>query len=59
MYQELQDFVQLTLREPLRKSIKNKKDLVRRYNDVLYLSGQISVNNMQLNYYEIFRNIVH
>lgn len=30
VYQELQDFVQLTLREPLRKSIKNKKDLVRR-----------------------------
>ena len=31
IYQELQDFVQLTLREPLRKSIKNKKDLIRRY----------------------------
>lgn len=30
IYQELQDFVQLTLREPLRKSIKNKKDLGRR-----------------------------
>jgi cytoplasmic FMR1 interacting protein len=29
VYQELQDFVQLSLREPLRKSIKNKKDLVR------------------------------
>jgi len=29
VYQELQDFVQLCLREPLRKSIKNKKDLVR------------------------------
>ena len=29
IYQELQDFVQLTLREPLRKSIKNKKDLIR------------------------------
>lgn len=31
VYAELQDFVQLTLREPLRKAIKNKKDLVRRY----------------------------
>ena len=29
VYQELQDFVQLTLREPLRKAIKNKKDLIR------------------------------
>lgn len=30
IYSELQDFVQLTMREPLRKVIKNKKDLVRR-----------------------------
>jgi len=30
VYQELQDFVQLTLREPLRKATKNKKDLIRR-----------------------------
>lgn len=29
IYAELQDFVQKTLREPLRKAIKNKKDLVR------------------------------
>jgi len=29
IYQELQDFVQLTLRDPLRKAIKNKKELVR------------------------------
>ena len=42
VYQELQDFVQLTLREPLRKSIKNKKDLVRRYYVVTYLLGNIS-----------------
>ena len=31
VYQELQDFVQLALREPLRKATKNKKDLIRRY----------------------------
>lgn len=31
IYAELQDFVQLTLREPLRKAIKNKKDLIRRF----------------------------
>lgn len=31
IYAELQDFVQLTLRDPLRKAIKNKKDLIRRY----------------------------
>lgn len=30
IYAELQDFVQLMLREPLRKAIKNKKDLIRR-----------------------------
>ncbi|XP_026330078.1 cytoplasmic FMR1-interacting protein-like, partial [Hyposmocoma kahamanoa] len=29
IYAELQDFVQLALREPLRKAIKNKKDLIR------------------------------
>ncbi|XP_040569024.1 cytoplasmic FMR1-interacting protein [Lepeophtheirus salmonis] len=29
VYQELQDFVQIHLRDPLRKAIKNKKDLVR------------------------------
>ncbi|XP_022241956.1 cytoplasmic FMR1-interacting protein-like [Limulus polyphemus] len=29
IYAELQDFIQLTLREPLRKAIKNKKDLIR------------------------------
>ncbi|XP_015370869.1 PREDICTED: cytoplasmic FMR1-interacting protein [Diuraphis noxia] len=29
IYAELQDFVQLTLREPLRKAIKNKRDLIR------------------------------
>ncbi|XP_076048811.1 cytoplasmic FMR1-interacting protein Sra-1 isoform X2 [Oratosquilla oratoria] len=29
IYQELQDFVQLSLRDPLRKAIKNKKELLR------------------------------
>ncbi|KAF2356380.1 Protein of unknown function DUF1394 [Trinorchestia longiramus] len=29
IYQELQDFVQLTLRDPLRKAVKNKKELLR------------------------------
>ncbi|KAK4336866.1 hypothetical protein RND71_044022 [Anisodus tanguticus] len=29
IYAELQDFVQKTLREPLRKAIKNKKDMIR------------------------------
>lgn len=31
IYTELQHFVQVDLREPLRKAIKNKKDLIRRY----------------------------
>ena len=30
IYAELRDFIQLSLREPLRKAIKNKKDLIRR-----------------------------
>ena len=30
IYYELQDFVQCQLREPLRKAIKNKRDLIRR-----------------------------
>ncbi|KAK3928668.1 Cytoplasmic FMR1-interacting protein [Frankliniella fusca] len=29
IYAELQDFIQLFLREPLRKAVKNKKDLIR------------------------------
>ncbi|KPM03538.1 hypothetical protein QR98_0019710 [Sarcoptes scabiei] len=29
IYADLQDFVQLTLKEPLRKAIKNKKDVIR------------------------------
>ena len=29
VYADLQDFVQLTLREPLRKTVKHKKDLVK------------------------------
>ncbi|GFR33631.1 cytoplasmic FMR1-interacting protein [Trichonephila clavata] len=29
VYAELQEFVQVTLREPLRKAVKNKKDLIR------------------------------
>ena len=30
VYAKLQTFVQITLREPLRKAVKNKKDLIRR-----------------------------
>ncbi len=29
VYAELQDFVQIALREPLRKATKNKKDVLR------------------------------
>ena len=29
IYAELQDFVQLELRDPLRKAVRNKKDLIR------------------------------
>ncbi len=44
VYQELQDFVQLQLREPLRKSIKNKKDLIRRCGQC----NMVSVKNLQM-----------
>ena len=30
MYAELQDFVQVQLRDPLRKAIKNKREVIRR-----------------------------
>lgn len=39
IYAELQDFVQLALREPLRKAIKNKKDLIRRLEQKLFKCG--------------------
>jgi cytoplasmic FMR1 interacting protein len=31
VYAELQDFVQIALREPLRKALKNKKDIIKQY----------------------------
>lgn len=31
VYAELQEFVQVQLRDPLRKAIKNKRELIRRY----------------------------
>lgn len=37
IYAELQDFVQLGMRDPLRKAIKNKKDLIRRYYLFIFL----------------------
>ena len=30
IYAEVQDFVQVTLREPMRKAIKNKREVIRR-----------------------------
>ena len=30
MYAEMQDFVQVQLRDPLRKAIKNKREVIRR-----------------------------
>ena len=50
IYAELQDFVQLELREPLRKAIRNKKDLIRLTNDkfnFLGLRGWKSSENTQ------------
>lgn len=35
IYAEMQDFVQFQLSEPLKKAIKNKKEVVKRY--VVYL----------------------
>jgi cytoplasmic FMR1 interacting protein len=44
IYAELQDFIQLLLREPLRKAIKNKKDLIRRLVCLVYL--ELSGHNL-------------
>lgn len=41
MYAEMQDFVQVQLRDPLRKAIKNKREVIRRY--VSLRSWHISV----------------
>lgn len=35
VYAELQEFVQINLKEPLRKAVKNKKDLIRWYENEL------------------------
>ena len=43
IYYELQDFVQCQLREPLRKAIKNKRDLIRRW---LLVHSLIWINNL-------------
>lgn len=37
VYAELQDFVQLSLREPLKKAVKNKKEVLRRWDLFLLL----------------------
>ncbi len=39
IYTALQDFAQVTLREPLRQAIKRKKNVVQRYNNwIIFLS---------------------
>lgn len=55
IYQELQDFVQLTLRDPLRKAIKNKKELLRTYVMLTFSFGiNIQTKIMKsLRYYSI------
>ena len=40
VYAELQDFVQLELREPLRKAIRNKKDLIRYVVVIVLIRGR-------------------
>lgn len=42
IYSKLQNFVQSILREPLRKAVKNKKDLIRRW---AYFMFAFSIRN--------------
>ena len=50
IYAELQDFVQVILREPLWKTIKNKRDLIRRYIIYSFLSFKF-LQFLSLKYY--------
>ena len=43
IYAEMQDFVQVQLREPLRKAIKNKREVIRRYYSQLLFLKLIAV----------------
>jgi cytoplasmic FMR1 interacting protein len=53
IYAELQDFVQLILREPLRKAIKNKKDLIRRFISNIKVLLPFVYNSLYYYYYFI------
>lgn len=56
IYAELQDFIQLLLREPLRKAIKNKKDLIRRLVCLMYLIGVVLSAFIELHFFKISFN---
>jgi cytoplasmic FMR1 interacting protein len=42
IYSELQDFVQITLRDPLYKAIKNKKDMLSGYASYMHFLDSIA-----------------
>ena len=44
IYAEIQDFVQVQLREPLRKAIKNKREVIRRYDSKMSLT-MLNIDN--------------
>jgi hypothetical protein len=54
IYAELQDFIQLLLREPLRKAIKNKKDLIRRLVCLVHLIGIIWSVFVEVRFFRIW-----
>lgn len=39
IYSALQDFAQVTLRDPLRQAIKKKKNVIQRYQRLIYFGG--------------------
>lgn len=41
IYSALQDFAQVTLRDPLRQAIKKKRNVIQRYHRLLYFVGLV------------------
>lgn len=43
IYSALQDFAQVTLRDPLRQAIKKRKNVVQRYNELITFPSQLQI----------------
>jgi cytoplasmic FMR1 interacting protein len=54
VYARLQTFIQVALREPLRKAVKNKKDLIKRYD---YLNSLERPANQESQFFSILVSV--